>query len=303
MTVPNFKIGKYTVTGGALAPMAGYTDVAFRSLCKEYGAGLTVTEMVSVRGLVYGNEATAELMRTSEEETPSCVQIFGNDPGDFARAAPLIAADIIDINMGCPMPKIVKNGDGAALMNDPERAGAIVRALRNATDKPITVKTRLGYSAYKPALAELAESVISAGASALYVHGRYAEQRYAGKAEYDEIARVAKSTNVPVIVNGDLTDVSAHPPFAGVMIGRAALGNPALFRGETIDPFDVARKHLALLQKYFDDRYSVNQARKFFVHYFKGVRGGKTLRDEVNRAASVSEVFHAIDKAQIQADF
>ena len=293
-----FKIGRYTITGGVLAPMAGYTDIAFRELCRLYGAGLTVTEMVSVRGLVYGNEATGVLMRTAECETPSCVQIFGSNPDDFSRAAELIKSDIIDVNMGCPMPKIVKNGDGAALLKTPERAGAIVRALKKATDKPITVKTRLGYFGGETTVYELAESVISAGAAALYVHGRYAEQRYSGSAEYEEIARIANKYDVPVIVNGDIKCVEVQPPFAGVMIGRAALSNPAVFRGETVDPFYAARKHLALLTKYFDERYTVNQARKFFVHYFKGVKGGKAIRDEVNRASSVAEVVRALDRAQ-----
>ncbi|MCH5164955.1 MAG: tRNA-dihydrouridine synthase [Clostridiales bacterium] len=298
MTCRSFYIGKYEIRGGILAPMAGYTDIAFRELCKECGAGLTVTEMVSVRGLDHGNKATRELMRLSPFETPSCVQVFGSNPDDFSRAAEVIESDIIDVNMGCPMPKIVKNGDGAALLNDPKRAGDIVRALVNATDKPITVKTRLGYNTGNNQAAELIESVEQAGAAAVAVHGRYAEQRYAGNADYSEIEKIARTSSIPIIVNGDLTDCEAKPPFAAVMIGRAALNNPAVFSGKESNPFEIARRHLELLTKYFDERYTVIQARKFFVHYFKGMRGGKALRDEVNRAVCVKEVLTALDRAE-----
>lgn len=178
----SFNIGKYNIDGDILAPMAGYTDIAFRELCRSFGAGLTVTEMVSVRGLIHDSEKTRLIMRLSDSETPSCIQLFGSDPDDFSRALErgLVESDIIDVNMGCPMPKIVKNGDGSALLKDPELAGRIVAALKNGTDKPITVKTRLGYGMGEDTAAELVESVEKAGASAVTVHGRYAEQRYAG---------------------------------------------------------------------------------------------------------------------------
>lgn len=300
MTLPVFKIGGYEIRGGILAPMAGYTDIAFRSLCSEFGAGLTVTEMVSVRGLVHGNAATKTLMRLAEAESPSCVQIFGNDPDDFARAAPLINCDIIDINMGCPMPKITGNGDGAALMKDPELAGKIVAAIKNATNKPVTVKTRLGYKMGEPTAAELVDSVVRAGAAAVAIHGRFAEQRYSGKSDTAEIKRIAENSSVPIILNGDLESVYVGSPFAAAMIGRAALRDPALFSGDTVrsDPFDTAERHLDLLSKYFDERYTVFQARKFFVHYFKGVHGGKALRDAVNSATNVRQVRNALDIAR-----
>lgn len=290
-------IGKYVIKT-VLAPMAGYTDIAFRELCKAHGADLTVTEMVSVRGLVHGSEATKTLMRLSPSETPSCIQLFGSNPHDFEKAAPMANSDIIDVNMGCPMPKIVKNGDGAALLNNPTLAGDIVRALKNSTDKPITVKTRLGYNMGDDKAARLIKSVAKAGAAAVTVHGRYAEQRYSGTADYERIKAVSEDAGVPIIVNGDAK--SAIPPqsFGAVMIGRAALENPAVFSGGRVDPFHIARRHIALLSEYFDERYTVIQARKFFVHYFKGMRGGKALRDDVNRANSVKEVLVAIDKAQ-----
>lgn len=295
MTAP-IKIGEYTVAGGILAPMAGYTDVAFRELCAELGAGLTVTEMVSARGLVHGNAATAELMRVSPREKITCVQLFGSDPRDFEAAAKKIEADIIDVNMGCPMPKITKNGDGASLLTDPVRAAEIVKALKSSTDKPITVKTRLGYKTGSLDGLELVRRVAEAGASAVAVHCRYAEQRYAGKADYSAGEKIAKSVDIPVIVNGDIAELGSVPPFAGVMIGRAALSNPAVFCGGKAEPTEIARKHIGLLLRYFDERYTVIAARKFFVHYFKGVRGGKALRDDVNRAECVADVLLALDK-------
>ncbi|MCX4312511.1 MAG: tRNA-dihydrouridine synthase [Clostridia bacterium] len=281
-----------------LAPMAGYTDIAFRELCKRRGAGLTVSEMVSVRGLVHGNKATRELMKKADCEVPFAVQLFGNDPRDYEKVAANIDADIIDVNMGCPMPKIVKNGDGSALLNDPARAGDIVRAIKSVTDKPVTVKTRLGFRIGENGVAALVREVAAAGASAVAIHGRYAEQRYAGEADRTEIERIAANTDIPVIVNGDIKSAKVFPPFAAVMIGRAALSNPAIFSGGESEPFATAREHTELLEKYFDGRYAVLQARKFFVHYFKGVRGGKELRDAVNRASSVAEVYRALDAAR-----
>lgn len=298
MSIPHYNIGKFEITGGTLAPMAGYTDIAFRTLCKDCGAGLTVTEMVSVRGLVHGNGATELLMRRSPSEKPSCIQLFGNDPSDFVKAAQIIDCDIIDINMGCPMPKIVKNGDGAALLKTPSLAAKIVAAVVSATDKPVTVKTRLGYEIGDRAAAELARVVEQAGAAAIAIHGRYAEARYAGKADFELAAKIKANASVPIIINGDLRSVQVVPPFDGVMIGRAALENPKVFRCENCDSFHIARRHISLLSQYFDERYTINQARKFFVHYFKGVRGGKALRDNVNRANSVADVLGALDKAQ-----
>lgn len=291
-------IGKYEINGGILAPMAGYTDIAFRELCKAYGAGLTVTEMVSVRGLMHGNAATAELMRTADGETPSCIQLFGSDPDDFARAAERLRCDIIDINMGCPMPKIVKNGDGAALIKDPERAGKIVRAIKNATDKPVTVKTRLGYETNVDGAADLIESVAKAGAAAVAVHGRYAEQRYTGFSDVSKLKALAKNCPIPFIANGDFAEAKAESPFSAVMIGRAALKNPAAFGGGRAQPFELARRHIELLRKYFDERYSVNQCRKFFIHYFSGMAGGKALRAAVNSAQSIADVLKALDTCE-----
>ena len=305
------KIGGHELKGMWLAPMAGYTDVAFRELCREYGAGLTVTEMVSVRGLVRDNAATTSLMRISETERPSCIQIFGSDPEDFKRAAGQLDCDIIDINMGCPMPKIVKNGDGAALLLNAERAGQIVRALAENTDKPITVKTRLGYHIGITAAEELIESVKKAGASAVTVHGRFAEQRYTGFSDVAAAAEIARRVSIPIIYNGDVTDAVLGNAdselnknigaFSGVAVGRFALENPAVFSGGRVEPVAYARRLIEILVKYFDERYTINQARKFFVHVFKGVSGGKTVRTAVNSASTVGEIFRALDIAERSA--
>lgn len=294
------KIGKYTITGGILAPMAGYTDVAFRTLCRECGAGLTVTEMVSVRGLVHDSQKTEQLMRLSEIERPSCIQLFGNDPADFAAVAKTLDCDIIDINMGCPMPKIVNNGDGAALLNNPERAGQIVRAIKDVTDKPVTVKTRLGYNIDQNQAAALIESVARAGAAAVTVHGRYAKQRYSGFSDSGEVVKLAKSSPIPLIANGDIGEVfPPDPHIAALMIGRHALYNPHVFDDKPADPFGTARRHIELLTQYFDERYTINQVRKFFVHYFRRVNGSKALRSAVNIAESVSTVLHAVDYCEM----
>ncbi len=294
-------MGNLTVGRLWLAPMAGYTDIAFRELCRSLGAGLTVTEMVSVRGLVRDNAATSILTRLAANETPSCVQLFGNDPDEFARAAEKLDCDIIDINMGCPMPKIVKNGDGSALLNDPERAGRIVHAIVNACDKPVTVKTRLGYRMGEYTAAELIESIEKAGASAVTVHGRFVEQRYSGSSDVAAVKRVTAGAHIPVIYNGDVCAENIDrllESFDGIAIGRAALGDPGIFAGKAVDPYETARSLMKSLSAYFDERYCVNQARKFFVHIFKGVKGGKALRTAVNAAQSVPDVLRALDKAR-----
>ncbi len=286
-------IGKYKIDGDILAPMAGYTDIAFRELCRANGAALTVTEMVSVRGLVHESRATETLMRLSECESPSCIQLFGNDPDDFARAVSKAPSDIIDINMGCPMPKIVKNGDGSALLDNPELAGKIVASLKNATDKPITVKTRLGRRIGVDRAEELIESVQKAGAAAVAVHGRYAEQLYSGSADLEKVKALGRKFNIPVIPNGDIAERGGH-----VMIGRAAIKNPGVFSGKTLNPFDVARRHIQLMLKYFDEHYAVVQTRKFFPYYFGGLTGGKALRAKTNVAQNISQILSALDDAE-----
>lgn len=291
-------IGGVTVGRVWLAPMAGYTDIAFRTLALECGAGLTITEMTSTRGFVHGGEGTRLIARLSPEEKPSCIQLFGSDPRDFAFAAKRLNCDLIDINMGCPMPKIVKNGDGAALIKNPKLAGEIVRALKDVTDKPVTVKTRIGYKMGEMTAGELIREVAEAGASAVTVHGRYAEQRYEGSNDFDAIESFKSVASIPIIASGDINRDNLDETlnrFDACMIGRAALSDPCVFSGGYVEPVAIARRHIELLTEYFDERYTINQARKFFVHYFKGVKGGKALRNTVNAADSVKTVLNALD--------
>lgn len=246
---------------------------------------------------------TTVLMKTSNTESPSCVQLFGSDPEDFKRATDFVDCDIIDINMGCPMPKIVKNGDGSALLLDPERAGKIVQALCQNSDKPINVKTRLGYYVDRVVADELMQAVEENGASAITLHGRYAEQRYSGESDIGLVAKLAKKIRVPVIYNGDITSREQANDilngydgvFSSVAIGRGSLSNPMIFSGGSIAPVDYAKKLIAKLTKYFDDRYSINQLRKFFVHIFKGVIGSKPLKNAVNNATTLGAVETALN--------
>ncbi len=294
-------IGGIAVGRKWLAPMAGYTDIAFRILAREFGADLTVTEMTSTRGFVHGGEGTRLIARLAPVERPSCIQLFGSDPKDFAVAAKQLDCDIIDINMGCPMPKIVKNGDGSALLKSPKNAGAIVRAIKDVTDKPVTVKTRLGISFGDDSAIELIRAAEDAGAAAVTVHGRYAEQRYEGKNDFDAIERIKRAVKIPVIASGDIDRANLDimlGRFDAIMIGRAALSDIGVFSGVRADPTAVARRHIELLTEYFDERYTVNQARKFFVHYFKGAKGGKALRTAVNEATCVKDVLNALDDFQ-----
>lgn len=298
------KIGKFEVRGRLLAPLAGYSDIAFRELCKGFGAGLTVTEMVSVRGLVRDNANTEILTRIADCEKPSCVQLFGNCPDEFARAAEKLDCDIIDINMGCPMPKIVKNGDGSALLKTPELAGKIVAAVKNATDKPVTVKTRIGFDDGDRIISAqaLIRCVAEAGAAAVTVHGRTAAQRYGGSSDAEAVKALAKDSPVPVVYNGDVTRDNVdelEKAFGAVAIGRGALACPGIFSDVRVDPLEVAYAHMKLLCEYFNERYAVNAARKFFVHYFKGVSGGRAIREGVNRAQSVKDVYHVLDVSAI----
>ena len=275
-----------------LAPLAGYTDIAFRRLCRDYGAGLTATEMVSVRGLCYGNEKTCELLRLADNETPSCVQLFGSDKEFFVRALGLKALekfDIIDINMGCPMPKITKNGDGSALMKDVKKAAAIVEACAK-TGRNITVKMRIGWDEINAV--EFARAMQDGGAKLVAVHGRTAQMLYGGKADWDVIAAVASALDIPVIGNGDIENTAGaeyaltHSGCAGIMIGRGALGQPDIFArltgGDAESLAEIILKHIAYMRENFPERYVVANMRKHLACYLKGVPDTKKLRQDVN---------------------
>lgn len=282
-----------------LAPLAGYGDIAFRRLCREAGASLTVTEMISAKGLCYGNEKTEVMLRLAPCESPSCVQLFGSEPEFFAKALRLGVLDnfdIIDINMGCPVPKVTKCGEGGALMLDSVRACEIVRAcVENGGGRPVTVKHRLGVSSITAP--EFAAAVASAGASALTVHGRTVEQGYSGKANHDAVSEVVKAVSVPVIGNGDIDsrekglELIVRYGYAGVAIGRAAVGNPAVFGGiRDENKLATALRHLDYAVEYLGENVAVRTMRKHMSKYISGVQGVKELRTRLYSIESADEL-------------
>lgn len=236
----NLKIGTVALPNNLiLAPMAGVSDLPFRMLCREQGAGLAVMEMVSAKAILYKNKHTDELMRTAEGDAPVSLQLFGSDPEIVSEIALQIEErpfDILDFNMGCPVLKVVKNGEGSALMREPEKAAEIVRSCVRKIHKPMTVKIRTGFDENEINAVELAKRLEDAGAAAIAVHGRTREQFYSGKADWDIIRQVKEAVRIPVIGNGDVTGPeSAHAMMEqtgcdAVMIGRAARGNPWIFR-------------------------------------------------------------------------
>ena len=269
-----------------LAPMAGYTDLAFRKMCSDFGAGLTTTEMISAKALHYKNKKTEDMLFALEGECPKAVQIFGHEPEIMAEAVrnPLLAGfDIIDINMGCPAPKIYSNGDGSALMQNIELAEEIIRACVGATDKPITVKFRLGHNEDEINVIEFAKMCERAGASAITVHGRTKVQGYAGKVDYDKIAEVKKAVKIPVFANGDCKSKADFENILkitgcdGVMIGRAAVGRPEIF-AEVLKGEEVEVDKLGQIKFHYEtliEKYSENFAVKYMRSHLAGYLSGK----------------------------
>lgn len=262
------KIGKFEIKNNLiLAPMAGVSDVAFRELCKHFGAGLTVTEMISVKALLFKNKKTQLMLRTFQSESPVAVQIFGHESKDFQRvlkSGVLNEFDIIDINMGCPAPKIVKNGDGSALLKDVDLAREIIKSCLSSTDKPVTVKMRKGFFETDDVLLKFAKMCEEEGVSAITVHPRTRAQGYSGKIDFEDIEKVKRAVKIPVIGNGDVVDECSYARMKaalcdGVMIGRGAVGNPEIFallsQGKVeLTKREIARMHLNILGKYFDDK-------------------------------------------------
>ena len=287
-----------------LAPMAGIADRAFRELCINYGAGYTVTEMVSSKGLTMGDKKSKELLTLGEIENPAGAQIFGDDPEIMAQAAKKCLEfhpDIIDINMGCPAPKIAMNGGGASLMKNPKLAGEIVKAVSDAVDIPVTVKIRKGWDDESITAVELAQIAEKNGASAITVHGRTRMQMYSGKVDYDIIAKVKKAVDIPVIANGDITDeqsaaIMLEKTNADAMIGRGALGNPWIFRRINAylsecrvlpdvsinEKMAVMLKHIQKIIEYKGEYTAMREARHHAAYYTKGIRGGAALRKEIS---------------------
>ena len=303
-------IGKVHLASGAVfAPMAGYSDLGARYLARLYGAGLTYSEMVSAKGLLFENKETQKLLEKTDIETPFAAQLFGSSPDCIHRAVGLLpdGIDIVDINMGCPAPKIVKNGEGSALLKDPILAGEIVAAAVSASDRPVTVKMRLGFEMGNFTADVVAKAVEKAGASAVTVHGRYREQMYAGTVDREKIRAVRDAVNVTLIANGDvrsfrdyetmLTETGAD----GVMIGRGALGHYSLFAeiaGHTVDrtPYEDIMLQIEYLKKLYPERVVVNLMKSHVCAYAAGRAGvAKEIREKVHQSTNCEELMDVVN--------
>lgn len=308
------KIGNVEIRGKtALAPMAGTADTAFRRICKEFGAAYVVGEMASAKGLTLSDRKTAELLTVTDAERPMAIQLFGDDPAVMAQAAQIatrFSPDLIDINMGCPAPKVTGNGGGSALMKDPALAGRIVRAVADAVDIPVTVKIRKGWNDQSVNAVEVARIAEANGAAAVAVHGRTRAQMYAPPADLDIIAQVKSAVKIPVIGNGDIFTPEAAKKMLDrtgcdlVMIGRGALGAPWIFAQAeqflTTGRYDpapapeervaVMRRHIALLCRYKGEPTGMREARKHASWYFKGLRGASSLRVEAVKLTTLADL-------------
>ena len=319
-----FKIGKVEVPNRVvLAPMAGVTDKAFRIIAKSFGCGLVFTEMISDMGLVYGQARTRRIADTSGEDHPVAVQVFGSDPAVMARAAMIVekqGADIIDLNMGCPTPKIVRNGEGAALMLDIDLCRRIITSVVEAVTVPVTIKMRKGWDETSINCIELARVAEAAGVEAITLHPRSRMQFFSGQADRSLIKAVKDAVKIPVIGNGDIHDAAdarrmmAETGCDAVMIGRAAMGNPFIIRetlaliehGQILPPptlperIEVALKHLQLAVEYKGEWVAVREMRKQLAWYIKGRPGASQIRAALNQASSREEVIAILnDAAQI----
>lgn len=308
------KIGTLSIAHkAALAPMAGVADRAFRALCMEYGAGFCVGELTSAKGVSMGDKKSAGLLAVTEAEHPVGVQLFGSDPGVMAQAAETAAGfepDFIDINMGCPAPKVIKSGGGSLLMQKPKLAGEIVKAVANAVSLPVTVKIRAGWDAGSRNAAELAKICEDAGAEMITVHGRTREQMYAPPADLDIIREVKQAVSVPVVGNGDIftaADAARMYEATGcdyVMAGRGALGAPWLFmqinalleQGVLLptppvsERMRVMLRHISMACAHKGETVALREARTHAAHYMRGLRGAAALRREAGTLSSFEQL-------------
>ncbi|RDY22986.1 tRNA dihydrouridine synthase DusB [Romboutsia maritimum] len=299
-----------------LSPMAGVTDLPFRLICKEQNCGLLYTEMINAKALCYDDENTKKMLKIEEKEHPVAVQIFGSDPDFMGRAAEIMndySNEILDINMGCPAPKVIKNGDGSALMKNPKLVEQVLTSVVKNSKKPVTVKIRKGWDDENINAIEIAKIAEYCGISALAIHGRTREQYYSGKADWDIISQIKNNISIPVIGNGDVFEVEDAINMLdkthcdAIMIGRGAQGNPWIFKrinhymqtGEILpeatveEKMNTAIKHLKLAVKEHGEYVAVREMRKHIAWYLKGLRHSAKVRDEINKIESCEEV---IDK-------
>ena len=318
----NLNIGGVPLKSHAvLAPMAGVSDRAYRELCVRFGAAYCVSEMVSSKALSFNSKKSEELMEISDLERPCGIQIFGDDPkcmADAAKHALENKPDIIDINMGCPAPKISSNGSGSALMKNPRLCGEIVKAVTAVTDIPVTVKIRKGWDDDSVNAVEVAKICESAGAAAITVHGRTRQQYYTPPVDYDIIRAVRESVSVPVIANGDIDSAERAKEVMDitgcdlVMIGRATLGNPWIFSQinaylenpnvkihtpDLEERLGVMIEHIGKMVEYKGEHMAMLQARKLVVGYFKGMKGAAALRNEAGKIKTLDDLYELRQKA------
>lgn len=301
-----------------LSPMAGVTDLPFRLICKEQDCGVLYTEMVNAKALCYDDKNTKKMLKIEDEEHPVAIQIFGSDPEYMGGAAKILNSypnEILDINMGCPAPKVVKNGDGSALLKNPELAAKVLRAVVENSEKPVTLKIRKGWDDTCINAVEIAKIAEDCGISAIAIHGRTREQYYSGKADWDIIRQVKENVSIPVIGNGDVFEVQDainmlnQTNCDAIMIGRGAQGNPWIFKrinhymqtGEILpeptleEKIETAKKHLKLAVEEHGEYVAVREMRKHIAWYLKGLRNSARVRDEINKIESYEEVVNKLE--------